>query len=315
MMKRLALLLVLAPAAAAQPVTVPVQRIADDAKVVDRVAEVSKGDLPRELLRRIVNDDIELLRGKRADGTYAYATYERMEASRTSESYSIEPAGDDRLSKVEVHGSFVYRVTLSLPERRMLVTKNRPLWIENVDVELIPQGSSETKRTSFPIKATLEPGASRNIDLPEIGRQTTVRVFARASKDSGYGNLVVALIEAKVFDNPDSPYADAVSSAKAVLRALDHDDIGSIRSMAARIASDLGSAPATIAATPAAPATPATPAPSGTSVDVSAIPTVAGNPDLLNDLQSIEDLLTGTESERRQGVDRLHQLIRKLRSR
>jgi hypothetical protein len=31
------------------------------------------------------------------------------------------------------------------------------------------------------------------------------------------------------------------------------------------------------------------------------------------ELQSIEDLLTGNESEKRSGLDKLHQLVRKLR--
>ena len=35
--------------------------------------------------------------------------------------------------------------------------------------------------------------------------------------------------------------------------------------------------------------------------------------DTLAELQAIEDLLTGTEVERRQGLDRLHQLLRRLR--
>jgi hypothetical protein len=37
------------------------------------------------------------------------------------------------------------------------------------------------------------------------------------------------------------------------------------------------------------------------------------DPETLSELQAIEDLLTGTEAERRQGLDRLHQLVRKLR--
>jgi len=36
-------------------------------------------------------------------------------------------------------------------------------------------------------------------------------------------------------------------------------------------------------------------------------------PDIAAELQSIEDLLTGTEAERRQGLDKLHQLLRRLR--
>lgn len=293
----------LATAAAAQQPQVPAARIADDAKVVDRVAEASKGDLPRDLLRRIVNEDIELLRGHRADGTYVYASYERMEASRVAEAYSIQPSSDDRLQKIDVRGEFAYRLTVGLPLRRMMVTKNRPLYIENVEIEYIPQGSSQTKVVNTPVKALMEAGETRNFDLPDIGRQATAHVYARATKDGGYGNIVVTLIEAKVFDNADSPYADAVNSAKAILKALDHSDVPSIRSMAARMESDLR--------------VPAPAVASGSSIDVSAVPAVAPavQPDVYSELQAIEDLLTGNDAERRTGLDKLHQLLRRLRSR
>jgi hypothetical protein len=307
---RLFALALIAATAAAQPPQVPVARIADDAKVIDRVAEASKGDLPRDLLRRIINEDVDLLRGKRADGTYAYAGYERMEASRVSESYSVQPASDDRLTKVDIRAEFAYRLTIGLPQRRMVVTKNRPLWIENAEIEYIPQGSSETKHANFPVKTMMEAGETRNIDLPDIGRQVTARVFVRAAKDAGYGNIVLTMIQAKVFDNADSPYADAVSSAKAILKALDHSDVPSMRSMAARMESDLRQQ--TPAAAVAAVA-------SGSSIDVSAVPAVAPTaavqPDVYSDLQAIEDLLTGNDAERRTGLDKLHQLLRRLRSR
>jgi len=300
-----------AVAASAQ---VPVARIADDARVVDRVAEASKGDLPRDLLRRIVTEDIDLLRGRKADGTYTYANYERMEATRVTEAYSINPADDERLTKVEIRGEFAYRLTIGLPQRRLLVTKNRPLWIENAEIDYIPQGTSETKHVNFPIKATLEAGETRSIDLPEIGRQNTARVFVRAAKDAGYGNIVLTLITAKVFDNPDSPYADAVNSAKAIAKALDHSDVKSIRAMASRMETDLRvkrpvPAGALIVPTP-------NPTPAGTSIDVSAVPAIAptaAQPDVYAELQAIEDLLTGSDSEKRVGLDRLHQLLRKLR--
>ena len=61
-------------------VDIPIARVADDAKTVDRVAEASKRDLPRDLLARIINNDIELLRGHRSDGTYEYASFERFES-------------------------------------------------------------------------------------------------------------------------------------------------------------------------------------------------------------------------------------------
>ena len=59
-MKRWILLLAIAGVVQAQS---PAQRVADDAMVIDRVAELSKRDLPRDLLKRMVTEDIDLLRG------------------------------------------------------------------------------------------------------------------------------------------------------------------------------------------------------------------------------------------------------------
>ena len=295
-MKAIPILLLVATNALAQ---VPVARVADDARVLDRVAEVGgKRDLPTDLLRRIVNEDIDLLRGRRTDGSYQYAGYERMEANRTTESFSVEPRSNDQLSKLEIRGTNVYRLILESPKRRMVVTQNRRIWIDRVEEDYIAQGSTVAKNETIKVGAWLDPDATRPIDFKEIARSATIRVFAKADPEAGYGNMVLTLIEARVFDNPDSPYADAVQSEKAILRALDRDDVGSIRSMAVRIAQELSAKPA------------------ATTVEVAAPPVapVAAAPATLTELQNIEDLLTGSESERRQGVDKLHQLIRKLRN-
>ena len=280
---------------------IPVARVADDAKVIDRVAEVGgKHDMPRDLLKRIVDEDIDLLRGRRVDGTYQYAGFERMEANRTSQAVSVEPRSNDNLIKFEIRGANVYRLIIDSPERRMVVTHNRRVWIDHVEVDSIPQGASVAKSETFKIAAWLDPGTNKPVDFGQIARSATVRVFAKADKDSGYGNITLTLIEARIFDNPDSPYADAVQSEKAIQKALDKNDVSSVRAMAARIAQRLGAR---------------TPAPAST-VEVTAPPIAPVPPsgEVVGELQQIEDLLTGTEGERRQGVDKLHQLIRHLRS-
>src|SRR5258708_751016 len=228
-----------------------------------------------------------------------------MESSRQSDSFSIQPAGSDRLAQVDKRGQFVYRVVLEVPTRRLLVTKNRHLWIDHVDIEYIPEGGSVSRIQTVKVEAWLEPGQSKPIDFQEIARQATVRVFSRADKAAGYGNLGVTLIEAKVFDNPDSPFADAVSSAKAIARGLDHQDIPSIRTMAQRMAAALHS-PEAVPAVRSIHVIAKPP-------DVAATPSTAMPSDAYIELQTIEDLLTGTDAERRQGLDRLHQLLRKLR--
>jgi hypothetical protein len=297
--------LFLAGGIAAQPQPAAVARVADDARVLDRVAEASKKDLPRNLLRRIVDEDIDVLRGKRPDDTYQYAGYERMEAGRSSESYSVDPDRADQLSKLEVKGTFAYRLIISSPNRRMLVTKNRRVWLDHVEIEYMPQTSRTTKFQNVKLGVWLEPNETKGVDFDEIARNATARIYARADKETGYGNVDVTLLEARVFDDPNSPYADAVSSLKAISKALDHDDVSSVRAMAQHLSQSL---PSTASGSPARAA----------AVDVVASRTEPAPPverasSDFSELEAIEDLLTGSDTERRQGVDRLHQLIRKLR--
>ena len=300
-------LLLAAVAGAAQSLTVPipVARVAEDARVLDRVAEASKRDLPRDLLRRIVDEDIDALRGKRADDTYQYAGYERMEAIRTTESYSVDPERADKLSKLEVRGDYAYRLIVTSPSRRLVVTKNRRVWLDHAEIEYLPQGSRFTKTQTVKLGEWLEPSGTRTIEFDEIARHATARLYARADKESGYGNLDLTLIEARIFDDPSSPYADAVSSLKAIHRALDHEDVGSLRTMAQHIAQELAGVSSVVSV----------PAPTRATVDVVApLAAEAGaSSEVYGELQSIEDLLTGNESERRQGLDRLHQVVRRLR--
>lgn len=278
---------------------VPVARVADDAKAIDTIAAASKRDLPRDLLRRIINNDIEMLRGKRLDGGYDFASYERMESGRTSEAFSVEATDKEKLTKLEVRGSSVYRLVIESPSRRMLVTKNRRIYIDHAAIEYIPQRGGSSLMQNVAIQAWLEPGATRTIELDDIARQATARVFARTDKENGYGNVTLSLVLARVSDNPDSPYADAIASAKAILRALDHEDVASMRAMAQRMMADLSPASTAVATVAVKAPDPA--------------PKSALDVDTLNELQAIEDLLTGNENERRQGLDRLHQLLRKAR--
>ncbi|HEX7807941.1 MAG TPA: hypothetical protein VF608_04445, partial [Thermoanaerobaculia bacterium] len=154
------------------------QRVATDAMVVDRLAEVAnKRELPTDLLKRIVNEDIELMRGRRTDGSYDYATWERFEASRVKEGFSVE-ARADKMDTLEVKGSYVYRVIIDAANRKLLVRKNRPLWIERVDLEYVGVGSTQTERQTVDVKVWMQPGEIRPIDLPVIARQATAKVIA-----------------------------------------------------------------------------------------------------------------------------------------
>jgi hypothetical protein len=279
-----------------------VEQVANDAMVIDRVAEASKRDLPTDLLKRIVDEDIELLRGRRTDGSYEYATYERFESGRTTKSFSINPSAE-KMETVEVRGSNVYRLIVEVPSRRMLVRKNRPVWVERIDVNYIAQGSTQSQQQSFEVKAWMQPGESRPVDLPAIARQATAKVIVTAEKDGSYGNIDLALVQARIVDLASSPYAEAVASAKAIQRALNNGELPSVRASAQRMRDALGGSGtiAVIAARPEpAEATPVA-------------PDTATQLEMRTELQLIEDLLTGNESERREGLDKLHQMIRRMR--
>ncbi|MGZ8832596.1 MAG: hypothetical protein ACXW19_05290 [Thermoanaerobaculia bacterium] len=317
-MRRALVLALLAYASTVYAVEIPVQRVADDAKVIDRVAQMAKRDLPQDLLKRILNEDIDALRGKRGDGTYDNATYERLESSRADQSFSVQPRKSDQPERFEIKGSFAYRLIIDLPSRRMLVTKNRRVYIDHVELEYIPLITSATRTETVKVEAWMEPGETRAIEFPEVARQATARVYAKADEKAGYGNIVLTLIKAKVLDNADSPYADAVASAKAMLRAVDNNDIPSIRAMATRMRDGLAaklSAPATRTVEVVAPPVAASTAAEATTTPATTVAPATLSPDVYSELESIEDLLTGNEGERRQGLDRLHQLVRRLRPR
>jgi hypothetical protein len=266
------------------------ERIAIDAAVIDRVAEVSQRDLPVALLKRIVDENIELMRGPRPDGTYEHATWERFEASRLTSVFGISSRGD-QMQTVEMKGPNVYRVIIGVPGRRLLVRRNRPIWIERVDAEYVGDASGRIRQTSIPVQVWLQPGELRTVDLPTISRQATVRVVATADKDSGSGNIDVSLVQARIVDSVRSPYAGAIIQAKALPRLIDGRDIEAIRVAAQRMRA-------------------AVPSPAAYGTQAAAVDRMEARSDLQRELRAIDELLRGSESDRWRGLDRLESLIR-----
>jgi len=274
-----------------------IQQVVDDARTIGRVADVSRRDLPQEVLRRIATEDLEFLRMKNPDGTYQYARYEREEADRIEESFSVRTDGRDLNQKTRFKGDYVYRLIIQAPMRRLLIAKNRRVYLERVDLEFQPLGGSPTLDTRT-FGEWLEPGVRKTIDLPAVARNLNVVVYTRLDEKSGSANLDMTLLRARVSDNP---YAVAVQNVKAILRAVETSDRASIRSLAASLQGSLPNSQIPLAAS------------------ISAVPpsdpkrTALETDELQRELRLIEDALTGSPEERRGGLDRLHQLIRRLR--
>jgi hypothetical protein len=162
------------------------------------------------------------------------------------------------------------------------------------------------------VKAWLQPGEVRPFDLSAIAKQATAKVIATTEEKGGYANIDVSLVQARIVDAADSPYAEAVGSAKAIQRALDNNDIQSMRASARRMRAALGGSTTTTAAATLTPAVAPRPAVSEMTVVAPPVDNAA-RLELRTELQMIEDLLTGTEAERREGLDRLHQMLRRMR--
>ena len=109
-------------------------RVADDGLVIDRVAEASKRDLPTDLLKRIANEDIDLLRGKRPDGSYDYAKYERFETGRVVKSFSINDR-KDRMETAENRGSG--SIAGRRGDARACWAEEPHVWVERIDVDAV----------------------------------------------------------------------------------------------------------------------------------------------------------------------------------
>ncbi|MCA1733257.1 MAG: hypothetical protein LC732_06595, partial [Acidobacteria bacterium] len=82
---------ILAPGAEAQLFRSPSSQVYDDAKVIRRVAEIAKRDMPRDILGTLVEQSLDSLRGKSGDFEYRYATWQRVESGKKQESSAITP--------------------------------------------------------------------------------------------------------------------------------------------------------------------------------------------------------------------------------
>ena len=83
----------------------------------------------------------------------------------------------------DASGSWVYRVVLEVAVAALLVRRIGRVWVERVDIDYIAASAERrTQRESIEIKQWLQPGEFRPVDFPDVARQATVRVDARAEE-------------------------------------------------------------------------------------------------------------------------------------
>lgn len=276
------------------------RQVYEDAKVMRRIADVARRDLPRDVLGKIVDEDLETLRGKTSEYEYRYAAYARTEAERNEERFTVRTDKEKpELESLELKGQLAYRFRLQVPGRRMLVLGNRHVYVDHVELSYLPIGRQAAVTASVDMKAWLEPGEERIVEVPNIAREATATVWV--STDPGEkASLDVAVYRATLVDNPDSPFATVVRRIGVMKDAVRERDYRKLRNVADEVMALLetraGSSPASrVATVPAAP------------------PSVEHDDDIYFELREIQVLLRGDEASHKEGLARLERLVERLR--
>lgn len=186
--------------------------VASDLHALARIVAVAENvERERQVLLAIVDSDIKELRGPRDDGTYRWASLQREEGGRVKDEKTIEHVYTQKeLRYVTLTGDNGYRVEVTAPKKRGTFSANNRVYVRNVIADSTGFDGRVTHH-EIPIEAWVNPGDSTGGPLPEIGK--SVKVTVELGVESGDKQAVaeVALVQAKLVDDPTSPYFPAVN--------------------------------------------------------------------------------------------------------
>jgi len=207
----LAALMISAVVAAGTP-DPKVEQAAADFRAISRIAQLSTNlNDQRQVMLAIVDNDLESFRERRSDDSYRWASLQREEASRVKDQKAIERVYTEKeLREVTLTATNAYRLEVSVPTKQSLISKNNRVYIRNVSVDSTGFDGKLTHH-DIPVDAWVNPGDSNGIALPEIGKN--VKAMVELGVESGDKHAVadVALVQAKLVDDPAGPYYPIVS--------------------------------------------------------------------------------------------------------
>lgn len=299
---------------AAMPRDEKTEQVLADLRALGRIAELTD-DLgrSRQVMLAIADADIELLREPRGDGTYRWASLQREEGGRVRDEKTIEHVSTEKeLRYVTVTGANGYRVEVTVPRKRGTFVANNRVWVRNVIAESTGF-DGKVSQHEIPVNAWVNPGDSTGVPLPEIGK--SVKATAELGVESGSKQAVaeVSLVQAKLVDDPASPYFPAVKRLIQIrdLTAARDMNRGHIRNA---VDEAVLAVPGELERRTAEQARAAEErrrmAESGTTRGSIAVGDAT--PDVLSELTAISTMLSGTLAEQADARSRLQALIDKL---
>ncbi|HKR64461.1 MAG TPA: hypothetical protein VJZ00_12085 [Thermoanaerobaculia bacterium] len=222
--------LLLGLSAMAQESTLPrdahTDMLARDLHAIGRVASVAENvDRERQVLLAIVDSDIKDLRGPRDDGTYQWASLQREEGGRVKDEKTIEQVYTEKeLRRVTVSGANGYRVEVYVPKKRGTFSANNRVWVGTVHAE-ITDFDGKVSTHDVVVNNWVNPGDSEGGPLPLIGKSVKATVELGVESGSKQAVAEVSLVQAKLTDDPNSPYFPAVKRLLAIREIIAAKDI------------------------------------------------------------------------------------------
>lgn len=203
--------MLLSGSALAQPRDEKIELVASDLRAVARVAALaSEPSSVRQVLLAIVDTDVEMLREKREDGTYRWASLQRVEGSRVSDEKPIEQVHTEKLLReITVSAPNAYRVEVTIPRKRSAFSANNRVYVRNILVDSTGF-DGKTLHQEIPVSAWVAPGDSTGVALPEIGKSVKATVELGVESGDKRAVATASLVQAKLVDDPTSPYYPAV---------------------------------------------------------------------------------------------------------
>jgi hypothetical protein len=292
-----------------------IELLRQDLYATARIVELSKslGD-DQDLLLAILDDDIDRLRIRREDGSYEWASLQREEGGKTADEKTIERVHTEaELREVTITAPNAYRLVVSVPQKRGLLAGNNRVYIRNVIVDSTAF-DGKTSHQEIPVNSWVNPGDAHGVALPDIGK--SVKATAELGVESGgkQARAEVALIQAKLVDNPASPYFPAVQKLLAIRDFADEKEInrGHVKNAVDEALLALpGELEKRVAAQEEAERVRLQMAAAGTTTGTIALGDAT--PDVVAELEAIARLLTGTLTEQAEGRARLDVLMTALK--
>lgn len=291
-----------------------IDMLAADLHALGRVTAVAE-DLgrSRQVLLAITDSDIRTLRGPREDGTFRWASLQREEGGRVTDEKTIEHVYTEKeLRYVTVTGDNGYRVEVIVPKKRGTFSSNNRVWIRNVIVDSTGF-DGKTSHHEIPVNAWVNPGDANGVALPDIGKSVKATVELGVESGSKAAVAEVALVQAKLVDDPNSPYFPAVKRLLQVrdLAAEREINRGNLRNV---IDEALLSLPGELEKRTAEQARLADERRAQAAAGITTGQLALGDatPDVIRELVDIARLLNGTVQEQGDGRTRLQVLIEKL---